>query len=493
MRKRLRLNVQVVCEALLVLAVTLGILAYFSHKALHEEAVLDAEQTLEGTVQSIDNVLLGVEQSTGNIYYDLLEHLDDPDRMYTYSRELVASDPDIAGCAIAFKPGYYPGKNLFMAYVRRKTSPNGNQSELETLETFAERPYTEQAWYSEPMTTGYVGWIDPLKGINTESEPLVTFCLPFGDKTGQRVGVIAVDVSINRLSKIVLAAKPSEHAYCVLLARNGSYIVHPDKEKLSNPDMYSQKEHGVDVTELEAAKAMLSGESGIREFRRGNDNWYVFFKPFERVNWEGRSSAELGWSVGVVYPEDDIFSIHDILLYLVLGIAVIGILLFFLLCSWMLRSKLQPLRQLSKSAQTIANGKYNEMMPYTERNDEIGLLQNRFEQMQLSLQSKVDELKNETTRLHQHGDMLRVAYDKTLETDDMKSSFLNYMTNQMASSAESIDNSVTTLCNSYHDISQQEVGRQVDNIQRKGQTIVELLNYISHYAETNTGKEADHD
>lgn len=159
----------------------------------------------------------------------------------------------------------------------------------------------------------------------------------------------------------------------------------------------------------------------------------------------------------------------------------------------MLRKQLHPLRQLSRSAQTIANGKYNEMLPCTERNDEIGQLQNRFEQMQLSLQSKVDELNNETVRLHQHGDMLRVAYDKTLETDDMKSSFLNYMTNQMAASAESIDNSVTTLCNNYRDISQQEVGQQVDNIQRKGQTIVELLNYISHFAETNTGKEADHD
>ena len=122
MQGKHRLNIQIVVEALLLLSVMLGILAYFSHRALRQEAMLDAEQTLEGTVQSIDNILLGVEQATGNVYYDLLQHLDDPDRMYTYSRNLVESNPNIVGCTICFKPGYYPGKDLFMAYVHRKSS-----------------------------------------------------------------------------------------------------------------------------------------------------------------------------------------------------------------------------------------------------------------------------------------------------------------------------------------------------------------------------------
>ena len=256
MLNKLKLNAQVAVEVLLLLAVTLGILAYFSHKALRQEALRNAELTLEGTVQDIDNILLSVEQSTGNVYYDLLEHLDNPDRMYTYSRALVESNPNIVGCAICFIPGYYPGRDLFMAYVHRRSSATDNPSDLVTSETFTNRPYTEQVWFTEPMKTGEIGWIDPLKGIDAENEPLVTFCLPFNDKTGERVGVIAVDVSINQLSKIILAAKPSENGYSVLLAHNGSYIVHPDKEKLSNPTVFSQMEQGADVSELDAAKAM---------------------------------------------------------------------------------------------------------------------------------------------------------------------------------------------------------------------------------------------
>jgi methyl-accepting chemotaxis protein len=489
MLRNKRLNVQVVCEALLLLAVTVGILAYFSHRTLRQEAVLNAEQTLEGTVQDIDNILISVEQSTGNIYYDLLEHLDEPDRMPTYARELVGCNPNIIGCAIAFKPGYYSGKDLFMTVAHRRASGFAGESEIVMSETFADRPYTEQVWFTEPMTTGRIGWIDPLKGIDTETEPLVSFCLPFEDKNNQRVGLIAVAVSINRLSKIILDAKPSEHGYSVLIAHNGAYIVHPDKEKLANPAVFSHMEKGADASELEAAKDMLAGETGMREFHRADGDWYVFFRPFERIQWEGRSSGDIGWSVGVVYPEEDIFGTHNILLFLILGIAVVGLLLFFLLCSWVIRRQLKPLKRLIVSTHYIAEGNYHTQLPYTDRQDEIGLLQKQFELMQYSLQKQVNELEEETAQLHQQGNVLRAAYDKIIETDDLKTSFLLYMTSQMSTPAENIDNSVTTLCNSYHDSSQQEVEFQVDNIQQKTHALVELLNHIAYFTQPETGKE----
>lgn len=494
MLNKFKLNIQVLAETLLLLAVTMGILAYFSHKALREEAMRDAEQTLDGTIQTIDNILQTVEQSTGNVYYDLMQHLDNPDRMFTYSQKLVESNPNIVGCAIVFKPGYYPGHDLFMAYVRRKTPDANDPSDLEMPETFTDRPYTEQTWYAEPMNTGKIGWIDPLKGLDTENnEPLVTFCIPFSDKNNQRIGVIAVDVSVKQLSKIILAAKSSSNGYSVLLAHNGSYIVHPDKEKLTDPTVFSQKKKGVDDSEIEAAKAMVAGERGMKEFRRGNRDWCVFYKPFERVNWEGRFKENIGWSVGVVCPEEDIFESHNILLFLVVVIAIAGMLLFYLLCSWFIRRQLKPLKQLAKSAQHIAEGNYRETLPDSDRQDEIGLLQHRFGQMQRSLQNQIDEQEKETTKLRKRGDRLSMEHDRMVETDEMKTSFLLYMTNLMTESAESIDSSVTTLCNYCQHISEKDRNHQVDNIQRKSLTIVELLRHMAHFTETEIRKEGAHD
>lgn len=495
MLKRFRLNVQLAFEVLLLLAVTLGVLAYFSHKVLHREAMRDAELTLDATVHDIDNILLSVEQSTGNIYYDLILHLDEPERMFKYSRELVLSNPNIVGCAIAFKPGYYPGKDLFMAYVHRRSFVNDIKSDLVTTETFTSRAYTEQVWYTEPMKTGWIGWTDPLKGDDTENEPLVNFCLPLSDNSGERVGVIAVDVSISQLSKIILAAKPSENGYSVLLARNGSFIVHPDPEKLESKTVFSLADEGADHSVMEAAEAMLAGKIGEKDFKMNGKSWSVFFKPFERGEWEGRYNGQgtLGWSVGVVYPDEDIFGVHNLLVYLVIGIAVIGLLVFFVLATWLIRRQLKPLRLLTNSAQRIAEGNLNEKISETDREDEIGQLQNRFCKMQQSLQNQIHELEQTTVQLNQRSDVLRTAYGKTEEADRMKTSFLHYMTNQMAVPNESIERSVTTLCNNYRDMSKEEIEQQVDNIQRKSDAIVELLNHMIHFTQPQSGKEVSHD
>ena len=332
-----------------------------------------------------------------------------------------------------------------------------------------------------------------MKGEETEREPLVSFCLPFSDKTGERIGVIAVDVAISQLSNFILAAKPSKNGYSILLGHNGSYIVHPDKEKLMSPTIFGQTGRKADPTEFAAAKAMLTGGSGRKEFRRDGDNWWVFYKPFAPIKWEGRSSGEVAWSVGVVYPEDDIFGLYNKLLYLALAIAVVSILLFSLLSNWIIRKQMKPVSNLAKSAQHITEGNYNEALPYEDRSDEIGLLQNRFKQMQRSLQGQVSELEDETKRLQQQDAMLQMEYDKALETDKMKTSFQRYIIRQMDEPANSIDSSVTTLCNNYYDINKEEAGKQVGNIQRKSQLLVDLLDHMAHFTENETGKEGSHE
>ena len=508
----LRLSLLVVCEVLVLLFLSLGVMFYFSRHALKEEALLDAEQTLEGTVQHIDNVLLSVEQSTGNFYWDILAHLDQPELMYEYSRQIVACNPHIVGCAIVFKPDYYPGHHLFMAYVRRANtntqhpSPNTQHptptTQLETRETFTDRPYTEQVWYTEPMKTKRALWTDPLKNEYTEDEPLISFCLPIYDRDTTCVGVVAVDVPISLLSQIVMAAKPSPNAYITLLGRNGSYIIHPDSEKLMKKT----------VTEIEyatpsmkkAAEAMMAGETGEKSFRMNREDWYVFYKPFIRNEVVGRSNDSLGWSVGVVYPEDDIFEAYNQLIYYVLGIAIVGLLLLFVFCRIITNRQLQPLRHLRHSTQRIAQGFYDDDEEELEgdgeqkeitkyREDEIGQLQDHFQQMQQSLSVHMGELENLSASQQERSKVLRKAFDQAKDADRMKTTFLHYMTNQMTIPSDAIDRSITTLCNNYHNISMQEVEHNVDTILQQSNAIIDVLDRMLHTADNKSGKERDNE
>lgn len=499
LRLSAKLSLKVSVEIAILLLAAMAVVFFFARQSLKQESTADAEQTLEGTVQHIDNVLLNVEQSVGNIYWQMLPHLGNPDAMYDFCRRMLECNPYIVGCAIAFEPEYIKGHKTFMAYLHRKHSDNSKREllELDTLHSFGTTPYTEQVWFTEPMTTGQASWTDPLKDVNAEREHIISFCLPiYGQNTEGKikpVGVMAADLTIELLSQITLEAKPSPNSYITLLGRDGSFIVHPDEEKLTHQTVFTQTEHGTDPSVREAAEAMLSGNSGLKSFVMNGKYWYVFYKPFLRREVPGRAMRDMGWSVGVVYPKDDIFGDYNRLLNYMTGIAASCLLLFFVLCRLFTHRQLLPLRLLTKSAQHIAEGNYNETIPYTRREDEVGQLQGHFQQMQQALALHINRLNQLTNDLEERTQVLRQAHSQAREANRMKTVFLHHMTNQMVGPSMTISKSVETLCNHYGDISLENVEKEMAVIHDQSETIIKLVNHLLKTAESETGKEEDHE
>ena len=486
----IRLSLMMLFAIGVLLIVALIVMFHFSWLAMKEEAMNDAEQTLEGTAQQIDNVLMSVEQASGNIYLEMIQHLDDPESMYTYCSELVKSNPYIVGCAIAFKPDYYPGRKLFMAYIHRKGNILNSEGEPELVrqDTYTSRPYTEQVWYSEPVNTGRPCWTDPLKGEDAEDIPLVSFCLPIYDKNKECVGTMATDLPISLLSQIVLSVKPSPQGYSTLLAENGSFIVHPDSSKLKHQTVFYQMEHGVDHSVLEAAEAMVGGEKGFLPFRMNGKKWYVFYKPFERTATPGRSEINLGWSVGVVYPDEDIFGMFNNLLYILIAISIVGLVLFYLLCRMITHRLLLPLNMLTNSAQRIAGGDYHEQIPDTTRKDEIGLLQEHFQQMQKVLSGRIEQLDQLSTTLKQRNTELEIAYNQAQKADKMKTTFLHNMTNQMVNPSNHITMNVISLCDLYEKGQMEKAQPMIDTISNQSKVMVDVLDDMLHTADKDLEK-----
>ena len=469
----LRLNLLVISELVLLLLLSLAVLFYFSRQALKEEAKRDAEQTLEGTVQQIDNILMSVEQTAYNVYQDVALHLDQPDRMFTYCREMVECNPYVGGCAIAMKPGYYPDRELFMAYVHKNKGDS-----LVTSQSFGTVPYTEQVWYTSSMESGKASWTDPLREEEDEGVTL-SFCLPIFDKNHARVGIMAVDLQTSLLSQIVLAVKPFPNSYSVLLSRGGLYIVHPDKEKLSkHMTVFTHQDEDVDPQLLETAEEMTAGETGHHAFRMNGEDYYIFYKPFQRSKEYGIPMETLGWSAGLVCLEDDIFGDFNHLTYLVLIITVVGMLLFFVVCRWMVRRQMKPLRLMTESARRIAQGHLDEPVPNAQREDEIGQLQDHFQQMQRSLAAKASEQERLTAMLQKRNEELGKAYGQVQGSDRMKTTFLHYMTTQMTVPSDLIEKSVTKLSNNYHDIPVQEADYEVGVIKTQSETVLDLLDHM---------------
>jgi methyl-accepting chemotaxis protein len=481
---------------------------YFSRQTLKQEALQSAEQTLEGMVYNIDNIMLSVEQTTGNIYFSMLAHIDDPDMMFTYAKKLVETNPYVAGCAIAFKEDYYKGRKQFMAYMHHADSAGVAyaDSDIERDDMFAETSYTEQRWFTQPMATGKAEWMNPLKGMTINEEPIFTFCLPLIGPDGKPIGVMGVDVSLSLLSDIVDNAKPSENSYCTLIDYDGTFIVHPNAKKLMNKTALMLKEQSA----KDAAQAMISGGTGYKPFRLDGKDYYVFYKPFKRVAVFGQSADDLHWSAGIVYPADDIFGEHKRLAYYVLAIAVVGLLLLFGIVCAGIHWQLKPLNMLTEQAGRIAKGfvtphaqreSLDEPIPDSWREDEIGRLQNNFKTMQQSLATNIGELEQLTNVLERHGEELRIAYEKAQKADRMKTAFLHNMTNQMLEPSEAISKDVEELFKELRSEGVEERRSEgveksaallADDIQRNSTTIAELLKNLLNMSDEDIRKEADH-
>ena len=439
-----RISLMVVSAIATLLTVALFVMFYFSRKAVKEEVQQTAEQTLESTMRQVDNVLLSVEQSAGNIYWEMVQHLGEPGRMDFYCQKIVETNAYVADCSFLQSP--------------------------------------DQERYRKPMELGRPMWVDPHKDKRHDDKVATTFCLPVYSMEGHPIGVVAVDVSLALLSRIVLDAKPSPNSYIILLGSDGSYIVHPDSDKLLHKTVFDLPRHTAPEM-LEAGKAMVGGETGYKHFRLNGVDSYVFYKPFRRSVVPGRSQEESGWSIGLVYPEDDIFGDYHRLSYIVFIIVVAGLILLWVGCKSITHRMLLPLRMLTKSAQRIAEGHYNTPIPDSRQHDEVGRLQDHFQQMQKALSAHVGELERLTRELQQRGEVLAKTYEQAKEADRVKTAFLHHMTDQMMAPVGAIMTGVGTLCEQCQDMDQQQAGQLVDEIDRQAKVVTGLLNKLLDVAQ----------
>ncbi len=488
-----RISLMVVGAMTVLLMASTAVIFYYSRKAVKNEAVQKATLSLESAVQNIDNILLSVEQATGNTYFSMMTHLNSPDEVLTYSRKLVENNPYIGGCTIAFKENFYKDRRLYMAYIHRNDSAGVAYAGTQAVEddNFGNNPYTAQRWYTEAMENGKPIWLNPLADENVSGEePIITFSLPIPGTDGKPIGVIAADVSLSLLSKIAKQAKPSPHSYCTLLDKDGEFIVHPTAQQ---PTQQSALDMSGDASFKEAINMMITGETGYKSFKVNGTDYLVFYKPFERTAVPGRSVEALKWSFGIIFPEDDIFGDYNNILYYVLAIVLLGLLLTFVLSSALIHWQLTPLRMLTEQAEHIARVNYEEPVPDSGREDEVGRLQDNFSHMQKSLVANIWELEQLTDTLHERSVGLRKAYNQAKKADRLKTAFLHNMTNQMLAPAEAIERDVNTLCDFSQKIDKATASQLTEDIQRRGNNIAELLKNLINISDEDLGKEVAHD
>lgn len=397
-----RLGIFVVSFATLIFIAALGYMFLESRRAVRREAVERATQLLDKTVMRVNNILDNATVAADNIDWLVYRNLNNPDAMEDLSRNAILNNPELHGCSISFVPDYFPTKGRY--YSMYSSFRDG--SVVTEQEGSDEYQYFYMDWFQLPQLLNQPCWTEPYMDHDSESETelaemVTSYCKPLTDDFGEFVGSLSVDISLAWMSETISAVKPYPNSYSIVLGRGGTYLVHPDSEKLMYQTIFTESLIDPNPEMVALGRAMLDGEDGMRIVDINGERNYVFYKPIKTTD----------WSVAIICPEKDIFGGFGHLRNIVIAIVIVGLSLLFWGCTRVITRELLPLRRLAIQTDTIATGRFNEAIPESKRDDEIGQLTRSFVHMQTSLVNYIDELKETTATNERIEGELRIARD----------------------------------------------------------------------------------
>ncbi len=334
---------------------TASIYSYYASKeGIVRRASENARHLSHETVFRIEAILLGVEKISSNLAATL-EHLPwQEQNLVPLLQTAVSNNKELFGLGIGFEPyGHNPKSLYFCPYVFR----SDDQLQVKMLGGESYR-YFYLDWYQIPRELGRPLWIEPYFGAGNTIES--TYSVPFyREKDGRRKmgGVVSADISLMWLKDIVSAVKIYETGYAFLISQNGMFVTHPDQRLIMRESIFGLAEARNDPRMREVGRDMIRGGEGfvpIPESLTGKRSW-LYYAPLPAT----------GWSLGVVFPEAELFANAGRLMRRSAAVAVLGLGILAAVIIVISRRITRPLRLLARKTADIAHGDFTATVPET--------------------------------------------------------------------------------------------------------------------------------
>lgn len=392
---RLSLYILLVTAAVFITAI------FMTYRSAREyvqgEVVEHSQVALDNTLLQISTMLQEVEttlESTSVLVADARHRAED---IYAVTEQLLLSNPNIVGSAVAFVPNYFADRGIYYAPYSYRRDGVIAQKQLGS----SEYNYHEMEWFSVPLRNGTPYWSEPYYDRGGGDAILATYSYPLSDADGNIYAIFTADISIEQFAEQVRAIKPYPGAYNFMISRRGAFLAHSRQEALISETVFENAVRFNEPELAELANRMVALERGVSIHRRNGVDYYVLYAPVDRT----------GWSVAVACPYVDVFSGVYELRNTIVVIFTIGLLLIAVLCYLTIRRLTRPLKRLTLATSDIAAGRFDRITPEVKSRDEMRQLRDSFENMRISLIRYVDELRTTVEQKERMMADLRIARD----------------------------------------------------------------------------------
>ncbi|MFA7633695.1 MAG: SpoIIE family protein phosphatase [Thiohalomonadaceae bacterium] len=315
-------------------------------------------------------------------------------------RRALENTPEIYGSTIAFEPAALSGsQRRYAPYLYR------DGADIKAIQLEDSYDYLLQDWYQIPRELGHAEWSEPYYDEGAGNSLMATYSAPFYAGTGKDrriMGIVTADISLDWLTQTIGAIKVLDTGYAFLLSRNGAIVTHPVSDYIMNETIFTLAAAADDRAMRDVGRSMLRGESGFVTYRD-------FTAAPARLSYGPIPAA--GWSLAIIFPEDELFAGVRELTFTVATIGLLGMLLIALVVVLISRSITQPLRLLAVATGRMSGGDFDVLLPAQTARDEVGDLSRAFAAMSRDLQKYIRELVATTSAKERIEGELSIAHD----------------------------------------------------------------------------------
>ena len=380
-----KLTRSILLMAVPIFVLSVGIFYLQSRYLIRQGAMARSNSIVRSMIQRVSNYMYSIEASTkANAW--LLEDNFCPDSLVSISQRVVRLNPHILSCSVITAPDMFP------KYVN----------------------------------TGKAGWVEPFDG-HTEgtidyNEAVATYCHPLRSKSGQIIGVIATDLSFSHLAKTINDAPlPYPNAYFVLTGDDGRFFIHPDTTQLFRKTIFTDADPRQDADRIALGYEMVKGRQGTMHIDINGTLCHVSYHPVPGTD----------WSLALVCPENEVLADYRQLGYVIAALIIIGLLTIVWLCHHEVRQTISPINQLLDTTRRFVDGNYDESIPLSTQNDDVGQLQNAFAAMQQALYNHMGRIRQTTETLRKRNEQRARDIELAQEAVRKKTVFIQNLSHQI--------------------------------------------------------------
>lgn len=288
-------------------------------------------------------------------------------------RAAIKANPDLIGVWAGFQPNTFDGQDAaaigtegadktgrFVPYLY----PKNGDIQLDPMATL-DSQQADGDFYQIPLKSGVDTVLEPyIYPVAGKDTLLVSLAAPI-KVDGKVVGVIGVDMSLDKMNQDLLQVRPYGTGSVSVISSGGLFAASADPKNLGKPF--------VNASPLfpDALPRMQRGEIfSMEDYSRTlNTNVTRVFVPMQI------GDAPKPWSVLVNLPEDKILAPVQHVIWANVIVALVVVVLLAIVITLLVRLvAANPVKRLTRAVETLADGNTGIDVPMTGRGDELGVM-----------------------------------------------------------------------------------------------------------------------